>query len=225
MCLFYNAYLFEITGAAKGVFTHAQSSCHIAKVVLTIRHDSRQIPIASDARPFHTSRGFLHWRFAYAGPQRARRTTFMGPASANLHNSGSGEHFRWAPLMITRPEARGTSTAQRVDPSDQLGFMPFDLMIATAAGPLRYSMRALAAVVSWVSDPTAAVNTTFCCSSAGNGPTTSKPGAVRTLIRNMPNSTSPLATTATTCAGLGCALIFAFIGSVMPRRSNTFAIE
>lgn len=76
--------------------------------------------------------------------------------------SGSGEHFRWAPLMITRPEARGTSTAQRVDPSDQLGFIPFDLMIATAAGPLRYSMRALAAVVSLVSDPTAAVNTTFC---------------------------------------------------------------
>src|SRR5450432_3943635 len=68
MCPFYNAQLFEITGAAKGVFTRSQSSCHIAKVVLTIRHDSRQIPIASDARPFHTSRGFLHWRFAYAGP-------------------------------------------------------------------------------------------------------------------------------------------------------------
>src|ERR1700736_2846983 len=68
MCPFYNAQLFEITGAAKGVFTRSQSSCHIAKVVLTIRPDSRQIPIASDARPFHTSRGFLHWRFAYAGP-------------------------------------------------------------------------------------------------------------------------------------------------------------
>src|ERR1700726_2314535 len=68
MCPFYNAQLFEITGAAKGVFTHWQSSCHIAKVVLTIRHDSRQIAIASDARPFYTSRGFLHWRFAYAGP-------------------------------------------------------------------------------------------------------------------------------------------------------------
>src|SRR5229473_7169456 len=68
MCPFYNAQLFEITGAAKGVFTHAQSSCHIAKVVLTIRHDSRQIPIASDAQLRHTSRGFLHWRLAYAGP-------------------------------------------------------------------------------------------------------------------------------------------------------------
>src|SRR5216684_4642303 len=85
MCPFYNAQLFEITGTTKGVFTHSQSSCHIAKVVLAFRHDSRQIPIASDAPPRHTSRGFLHWRFAYAGPG-ARRSTFMGPASANLHN-------------------------------------------------------------------------------------------------------------------------------------------
>src|ERR1700682_6632607 len=46
---------------AKGVFTHAQSSCHTAKVVLEPRQDSCQIPIASDARPFHTSRGFLVW--------------------------------------------------------------------------------------------------------------------------------------------------------------------
>src|SRR6267142_7229753 len=95
MCPFYNAQLFEITGAAKGVFTHSQSSCHIAKVVLTIRHDSRQIPIASDARPFHTSRGFLHWRFAYAGPTvRAappswgrHPQTFTEAASRKLDNS------------------------------------------------------------------------------------------------------------------------------------------
>src|SRR5450759_2388256 len=89
MCPFYNAQLFEITGAAKGVFTHSQSSCHIAKVVLTIRHDSRQIPLA--ARHHHTfpHRGFLHWRFAYAGPG-VRRATVMGPASANLHKTGSG---------------------------------------------------------------------------------------------------------------------------------------
>src|SRR5216684_4868758 len=50
MCPFYNAQLFEITGAAKGVFTHSQSSCHIAKVVLAIRHDSRQIPLATIIR-------------------------------------------------------------------------------------------------------------------------------------------------------------------------------
>src|SRR6266480_5983591 len=48
---------------------------------------STEIPIASDARSLHTSRGFLPWRFAYAGPG-ARRATFMGPASANLHRSG-----------------------------------------------------------------------------------------------------------------------------------------
>src|SRR5580692_12466735 len=47
---------------------------------------SVEIPIASDARPRHTSRGFLPWRFAYAGPG-ARGATIMGPASANLHNS------------------------------------------------------------------------------------------------------------------------------------------
>src|ERR1700676_3375775 len=36
MCPFYNAQLSEITGAAKGVFSHSQSSCHIAKVVLAL---------------------------------------------------------------------------------------------------------------------------------------------------------------------------------------------
>src|SRR3981189_429781 len=77
MCPFYNAQLFEITRAAKGVFTHSESSCHIAKVLLTIRHDSRQIPLA--ARHHHTfpHRGFLHWRFAYAGPG-VRRAAVLG---------------------------------------------------------------------------------------------------------------------------------------------------
>src|ERR1700682_3316234 len=80
MCPFYNGELFEITGTTKGVFTHSQSSCHIAKVVLTIRHDSRQIPIASDARPFHTSRGFLHWRVALPAP-----TVRPAPPSGGRH--------------------------------------------------------------------------------------------------------------------------------------------
>src|ERR1700676_4506868 len=110
MCPFYNAQLFEITGAAKGVFTHSQSSCHIAKVVLTIRHDSRQIPIASDARPFHTSRGFLHWRFAYAGPtvraappswgrhpQTFTKTDSCAAASRPLRSPGRlAAIWRWA---------------------------------------------------------------------------------------------------------------------------------
>src|ERR1700680_3336943 len=78
MCPFYNAYLFEITGAAKGVFTHSQSSCHIAKVVLRIRHESRQIPLA--ARYHHTfpHRGFLHWRFAYARPPECAAPSSWG---------------------------------------------------------------------------------------------------------------------------------------------------
>jgi hypothetical protein len=47
---------------------------------------SDEIPIASDAPPRLTSRGFLPWRFADAGPG-VRRATVMGPASENLHNS------------------------------------------------------------------------------------------------------------------------------------------
>src|SRR5229473_1881314 len=77
MCPFYNAQLFEITGTTKGVFTHPQSSCHIAKVVLTLWHDSRQIPIACDAPSRPTSRGFLPWRFADAGPG-VRGAVIMG---------------------------------------------------------------------------------------------------------------------------------------------------
>src|ERR1700728_867466 len=48
---------------------------------------SAEIPIASDAHPRHTSRGFLPCRFAYAGP-RVRRATVVGPPSANLHKGG-----------------------------------------------------------------------------------------------------------------------------------------
>jgi len=76
----------KLQGAAKGVFTRSQSSCHIAKVVLTLWHDSRQIPIACDAPSRPTSRGFLHWRFAYAGPG-VRGAVIMGPASENLNMS------------------------------------------------------------------------------------------------------------------------------------------
>jgi hypothetical protein len=48
---------------------------------------STAIPIASDAPPRPVSRGFLPWRFADAGPG-ARGTSFMGPASENLHMCG-----------------------------------------------------------------------------------------------------------------------------------------
>src|ERR1019366_8001954 len=49
------------------------------------RTPNDEIPIASDAPPRPTSRGFLPWRFAYADPG-VRRATIMGPPSANLHN-------------------------------------------------------------------------------------------------------------------------------------------
>ena len=58
-----------------------------------------KIPIVSDARLHQTSRGFLPWRFAYAGPG-VRRPTFMGPPSANLHKLRriDDEHMFSAPI-------------------------------------------------------------------------------------------------------------------------------
>src|ERR1700692_2904367 len=49
---------------------------------------SAEVPIAADALLRHSSRGFLPWRFADAGPG-VRGATFMGPASENLHITGS----------------------------------------------------------------------------------------------------------------------------------------
>src|SRR5450432_4373326 len=73
MCaLFTTRNSLKLQGRRKVVFTHSQSSCHIAKVVLPFRHDSRQIPIASDAPPCHASRGFLHWRLSDDGPGASR---------------------------------------------------------------------------------------------------------------------------------------------------------
>src|SRR5713101_6699941 len=96
MCPFYNAQLFEITGAAKGVFTHSQSSCHIAKVVLTLWHDSRQIPIACDAPSRPTSRGFLPWRFSDAGPG-VRGAVIMGRHPKTFTISDSCDLARASP--------------------------------------------------------------------------------------------------------------------------------
>jgi len=62
-------------------------------------------PIASDARPRHTSRGFLPWRFAYTGPG-VRRATFMRPASANLHKCGSRTSSR---INVGKRARRATS--------------------------------------------------------------------------------------------------------------------
>jgi hypothetical protein len=56
---------------------------------IPIKHRIRgiQIPIVNAAPPTSPSRGFLPWRFAYAGPG-ARRATCIGPPSANLHRCG-----------------------------------------------------------------------------------------------------------------------------------------
>src|ERR1700704_6206926 len=67
-------------------------------------------PIASDAAPRPTSRGFIPWRFAYAGPGVCR-ATIMGPASANLHKRRHcacrrGPPSRSVECAITQEKAR-----------------------------------------------------------------------------------------------------------------------
>ena len=54
-----------------------------------------------------------------------------------------------------------------------------------------------------LSAATAAVKTSSCCSSGGNGPASSTPGAIKTLTRNTPSSASPLATAGAIWAGVG----------------------
>ena len=73
-----------------------------------------KIPIVSDARLHQTSRGFLPWRFAYAGPG-VRRPTFMGPPSANLHKSCLNGLVQTLPLwpdQQTSIERPGASSCQ-----------------------------------------------------------------------------------------------------------------
>src|ERR1700688_4559586 len=72
---------------------------------------SVEIPIASDARPRHTSRGFLPWRFAYAGPG-VRGATIMGPASANLHKSCPWQARN--PTSALPPKAESTWKSRHV---------------------------------------------------------------------------------------------------------------
>jgi len=73
-----NAYLAEITGAAKGVFTHSQKFVPYRKSC-TPTH-SRQIPIASDA-PLATPPAVSSIGGLRTPAVRVRRATFMGPAS------------------------------------------------------------------------------------------------------------------------------------------------
>jgi len=64
-----------------------------------------EIPITLDAPPRHISRGFLPWRFAYAGPG-VRRATIMGPASANLHKSRHPADGLTLPVLTTHIETQ-----------------------------------------------------------------------------------------------------------------------
>jgi hypothetical protein len=76
--------------------------------------------------PRHTSRGFLHWRFAHPGPG-ARGAVSVGPASANLHNryrNGYPPDVRFSlrthvvgpPLHILKvPQQQSHALQQRAD--------------------------------------------------------------------------------------------------------------
>jgi hypothetical protein len=56
---------------ARPASSHPQSLAEKAPNPPRQQTANAEIPIASDARPPHTSRGFLLWRFAYAGPRCA----------------------------------------------------------------------------------------------------------------------------------------------------------
>jgi hypothetical protein len=60
-------------------------TCFIGSIPITHLIRGIQIPIVNAAPPTSPSRGFLHQRFADAGPG-LRGATFMGPPSANLHD-------------------------------------------------------------------------------------------------------------------------------------------
>ena len=87
---------------------HRPPACWSASTPFTHLIRGTQIPIAQAAPPTSPSRGFLPWRFAYAGP-RAGRATFMGPPSANLHRSGrSPENCAASRIRASQRFIRGT---------------------------------------------------------------------------------------------------------------------
>jgi len=59
-----------------------------------------EIPVASDARPRHTSRGFLPWKFAYAGPG-VDRATIMRPHPRTFTNSTVRRGSIWPRWKLT----------------------------------------------------------------------------------------------------------------------------
>jgi hypothetical protein len=84
---------------------------------------SDKIPIASDARPRHISRGFLPWRFAYAGPRCAPRHHHGAGIRKPSHNRRSRipRHTSGLPLIsgpaqrsqLLRLGAKGRANSRR----------------------------------------------------------------------------------------------------------------
>ena len=60
-----------------------------------------EIPIVSDAPPLHTSRGFLPWRFAYAGPRVRAAPPSWGRHPQTFTQGGSRRSFP----IISSPRA------------------------------------------------------------------------------------------------------------------------
>jgi hypothetical protein len=71
------------------------------------------LTIAADAPLRPISRGFLSWRFADAGPG-ARRTSFRGPASENLHTIGRTSAGKQGPIRCEQFDSGQRPNGYRV---------------------------------------------------------------------------------------------------------------
>jgi len=80
---------------------HHPPACRSASTPFTHLIRGTQIPIAQAAPTTSPSRGFLHWRFADAGP-RCTPHHRHGPASANLHRSGQSQIKLIRCLLLTQ---------------------------------------------------------------------------------------------------------------------------
>ena len=85
---------------------HHPPACRSASTPFTHLIRGTQIPIAQAAPTTSPSRGFLHWRFAYAGP-RCTPHHRHGPASANLHKSSRLPYCLWTSPSVRHPNGHG----------------------------------------------------------------------------------------------------------------------
>ena len=91
-------------------------TCFIGSTPITHLIHGIQIPIVNAAPPTSPSRGFLHQRFADAGPG-LRGATFMGPPSANLHVRVvriAGGRFWCTPISGHIPRLSGRKTSRQM---------------------------------------------------------------------------------------------------------------